>query len=120
MARPRKQLEDMEFDGWDQLDALIVWASEEYCADRLGINIETLASRIKEKHGVSFPEYKHKKKETLRINLLKKQYEVAMAGNVSMLIWLGKNELGQTDKQEVTADIKEKITLNYEKIKDVD
>jgi hypothetical protein len=31
MARPSKNLEKMEFDGWDQLDALIVWASQEYC-----------------------------------------------------------------------------------------
>jgi hypothetical protein len=36
----------------------------------------------------------------MRINLLKKQYDVAMAGNVSMLIWLGKNILGQSDKVE--------------------
>lgn len=100
MARPSKKLEQIEFNGWDQLDALIVWASQEYCADKLGISIETLATRIKEKTGLSFPEYKKQKKEPLRINLLKKQYDVAMSGNVSMLIWLGKNELGQTDKIE--------------------
>jgi hypothetical protein len=100
MARPTIELENIEFNGWDQLDALIIWASQEYCAEKLGISIETLATRIKEKSGLSFPEYKHQKKEPLRINLLKKQYDVAMAGNVSMLIWLGKNELGQKDKIE--------------------
>jgi hypothetical protein len=103
MARPKKDLENIVFDGWDQLDALIVWASEVYCAEKLGINIDTLAARIKERSGLSFSEYKHKKKESLRINLLKKQYDVAMAGNVSMLIWLGKNELNQSDKQELKA-----------------
>ena len=40
----------------------------------------------------------------MRINLLKKQYDVAMSGNVSMLIWLGKNELGQVDKVESKID----------------
>jgi hypothetical protein len=104
MARPTKDLENMEFNGWDQLDALIIWASQECCAEKLGISIETLATKIKQKTGLSFPEYKHKKKEPLRINLLKKQYDVAMAGNVSMLIWLGKNELGQKDKLD--SDIK--------------
>jgi hypothetical protein len=99
MARPSKELEDIEFNGWDQLDALIVWASQEYCAEKLGISVDSLARRLKEA-GYSFAEYKHKKKENLRINLLKKQYDVAMAGNVSMLIWLGKNELGQKDKLE--------------------
>ena len=33
-------------------------------------------------------------------SLRRKQYEVAMGGNCSMLIWLGKQHLDQTDKQE--------------------
>jgi len=101
MARPTKQLEDIEFNGWDILDSNILWGSETYCADKLGINIDTLAARIKEKYGMSFPEYKHKKREVLRINIAKKQYDQAMQGSVPLLIWLGKNELGQADKQEV-------------------
>ena len=104
MARPSKDLENMEFNGWDQLDALIVWASQEYCCEKLGINTDTLTRKIQEAHGMGFTEYKHKRKESMRINLLKKQYDVAMAGNVSMLIWLGKNELGQKDKLD--SDIK--------------
>jgi hypothetical protein len=100
MGRPSKNLESMEFDGWDQLDALIVWASQEYCCEKLGVNTDTLTKKIKEKHGCSFSEYKIKRQEPMRINLLKKQYDVAMAGNVSMLIWLGKNILGQSDKIE--------------------
>jgi len=115
MARPTKDLENMEFNGWEQLDALIVWASQVYCAEKLGINIDTLAARIKERTGLSFSEYKQQKKEPLRINLLKKQYDVAMAGNVSMLIWLGKNELGQKDKLEHDAseEIKDGLKLAY-------
>jgi hypothetical protein len=104
MARPSKQLEDIEFNGWDQLDALVVWSDENYCAERLGVSRDTLAARIKERTGLSFPEYKEQKKSAMRTNLRKKQYDVAMAGNVSMLIWLGKNELGQKDKLD--SDIK--------------
>ena len=115
MARPSKELEDIEFNGWDQLDALIIWSSQEYCAEKLGISADTLALRIKKRHGLSFPEYKHKRKESLRINLLKKQYDVAMAGNVSMLIWLGKNELGQKDKLESDFTVSElKILISKE------
>jgi hypothetical protein len=105
MARPSKNLEDMEFNGWDQLDALIMWASQEYCCEKLGINHDTLQRKIREKWGIGFTEYKYKRKETMRINLLKKQYDVAMAGNVSMLIWLGKNELGQKDKLDTDMKI---------------
>ena len=35
-----------------------------------------------------------------KIRLRKKQYEVAMQGNVRMLMWLGTQMLGQSDKQE--------------------
>jgi len=36
----------------------------------------------------------------MRRTLRAKQYEMAMAGSVTMLIWLGKNELNQTDKSD--------------------
>lgn len=119
MARPRKDLEDMEFNGWDQLDALIVWASQEYCAEKLGIHIDTLADKIKKRCGLSFPEYKHKRQENLRINLLKKQYEVAMSGNVSMLIWLGKQYLSQSDKQDQTIESTKQLVININDESDV-
>lgn len=105
MARPTKDLENMNFDGWDQLDALIVWASQEYCCEKLGVNTDTLTKKIKEKYEMSFSEYKSKRQEPMRINLMKKQYDIAMAGNVSMLIWLGKQYLNQSDKQETVHDI---------------
>jgi hypothetical protein len=38
---------------------------------------------------------------TQTISLRRKQFAVAEAGNVHMLIFLGKNYLGQVDKQEV-------------------
>jgi len=48
-----------------------------------------------------FSEYLTKGRESGKIRLRKKQFEVAMSGNVSMLIWLGKQVLGQTDKQDI-------------------
>jgi len=114
MARPSKDLENMEFDGWDQLDAMIIWASQEYCCEKLGVNTDTLTKKIKERYGLSFSEYKSKRQEPMRINLLKKQYDVAMSGNVSMLIWLGKQHLGQSDKQDTTAKV-EGMTVTFSK-----
>jgi len=35
-----------------------------------------------------------------RMSLKRKQWEMAMGGNITMLIWLGKQNLGQTDKVE--------------------
>ncbi len=43
------------------------------------------------------------------MSLKRKQWEMAMGGNITMLIWLGKQNLGQTDKVEqrtnLTADV---------------
>src|SRR5690554_591052 len=102
MGRPRLEVAENIFDGWEQLDALIIWAGQEYIAEQLGMSADTLSRRIRERYGCSFAEYRHKRQEMLRINLRKKQYQVAMEeGNVTMLIWLGKNMLGQSDKNEI-------------------
>lgn len=98
MSRQRIDLDQMEFNGWDQLEALAVWGSAEFCAKKLGMSPDTLDRRLKEKYGHGFAEYKHKIQEPLRINLMKKQYEVAMGGNTALLIWLGKQYLGQSEK----------------------
>jgi len=117
MARPQKRLEDIKFDGWAQLDALIMWANKTYCCEVLSVNEKTLTARIQEKYGLSFYDYKDQKKEAMRVNLRKKQYDVAMAGNVSMLIWLGKNELNQTDRQEVDQVTKLEIIIDDDESK---
>lgn len=103
MGRPKKEI------NWELLDALAVWASQEYCAEKLGVSVKTLQRNIKEKFGdeSTFDQYRHKRREPMRVNLFKKQYDVAMAGNVSMLIFLGKNYLGQSDKQEIKQEITE-------------
>ena len=43
-----------------------------------------------------------KGKDKVKIILRKYQWTAAKNGNVAMLIWLGKQYLGQADKQEVT------------------
>jgi hypothetical protein len=45
-----------------------------------------------------------KGRETLKQSLRKKQIEVAMQGNAVMLIWLGKNLLGQSDNPTNSVD----------------
>lgn len=41
----------------------------------------------------------------MKMSLRQKQYKLAMKGNVTMLIWLGKQHLGQSDKRELTGEI---------------
>ena len=47
-----------------------------------------------------------KGKANLKERLKRKQIQVAMQGNVTMLIWLGKQYLGQTEKVEESGELK--------------
>ena len=40
-----------------------------------------------------------------KITLHQRQYEAAEAGNIAMLIWLGKQDLGQADKTEHKTEV---------------
>lgn len=46
-----------------------------------------------------------------QISLRRKQIELANNGNATMLIWLGKNHLGQSDKSEV--DVKGAMNVSF-------
>ena len=52
--------------------------------------------------GKSYSTNVEKGKENGKIRLRQWQMKAAQKGNVAMLIWLGKQMLGQTDKQEIT------------------
>lgn len=51
-----------------------------------------------------------KGRERGKSSLKRKMWEVAMGGNVTMLIWLSKQMLGYTDKIEEKVKTEEKIT----------
>ena len=53
-----------------------------------------------------FEKFLTKGKLNLKMKLRRKQIEVAMNGNVVMLIWLGKQYLGQAEKVEGTGELK--------------
>ena len=60
----------------------------------MGIDCETMLRHFKELLG--------KRRSERRNNLRKLQYDAAKKGNPALLIFLGKNELGQADKQEMS------------------
>ena len=55
-------------------------------------------------------------KEKGKASLRRKQYEVAMDGNITALIWLGKNMLGQKDQVDVSGSLG--VTMRREEILD--
>ena len=45
-----------------------------------------------------------KKRGEIRASLRAKQVDLALAGDRTMLIWLGKNMIGQSDRADITSD----------------
>jgi hypothetical protein len=100
---------------WQIVDALLgVGATCTDVAGILDMSTETLDRRVKREKKIDFQKYRDLKMGKMRGNLLKKQYDVAMTGNVTMLIWLGKQYLGQSDKIET--DTTENVTVNVKKV----
>jgi len=73
-------------------------------AQRLGVSLATLNRRLAEEDPSGeaglWRTALEMGKGKLKIGLRSKQVSMAMAGNVTMLIWLGKQYLDQKDKQE--------------------
>jgi hypothetical protein len=64
------------------------------------VSDETIERAVIREQKMKFKEYFDKKRRKGHISLRRKQMQVAESGNVSMLIWLGKQYLGQTEKVE--------------------
>ena len=101
-GRPRKVLTEDALKLIENLGRIM--CTEEDIAIILGTTRETLFSKENEP---LFKEAYKKGQANARQSLRRKQYEVAMKGNVSMLIWLGKQWLGQTDKVEQTTSFED-------------
>jgi hypothetical protein len=88
---------------WKRFDQMcFVQCTQEEIAAFLGCSVATIERRVEEDHGIKFAEYYAQKSAGGTQSLRRAQYKAAMAGNPALLIWLGKQKLGQRDKQEVT------------------
>ena len=67
----------------------------------LGIHPETLYDRCKEAFKTDFSAYAAAKRGEGRELLRAKQFQSAMAGDKTMLVWLGKQYLDQKERSEV-------------------
>lgn len=93
--KPRKKIELTEEIKIEKLASYGLTNKE--IAEALGYDENTLKR--------NFEIFLTKGKADLKQRLKKKQISVALGGNVSMLIWLGKQYLGQADKSEESGDL---------------
>ena len=106
MARPKIEINFKEFE---RLCALQCTLAE--IAGWFGCSEDTIERRVLEEYEEGFAEVFSKKRGKGKISLRRWQMQCAERGNASMLIFLGKNYLGQKDIQEITTS--QPIKLQY-------
>ena len=94
--KPKKKLELSEEQRIEKLASYGLTNKE--ISEALGYDENTLKR--------NFEIFLIKGKANLKERLKRKQIQVAMQGNVTMLIWLGKQYLGQTEKVEESGELK--------------
>ena len=95
MARPKLEI---DADQVKKLAAIQCTMTEIACV--MGCSVDTLERR--------FADTIKEGREQGKMSLRRKQYEVAMGGHVSMLIWLGKQHLNQSDAPAELTDVNER------------
>ena len=100
MDRGRKPF-DFDLSEVEKLGML--GATREEMASWFGCAVRTVDRRMAKTDG-DFRQSYDKGFGRLKISLRRHQIEAAKGGNITMLIWLGKQMLGQADRQEVKTE----------------
>jgi len=113
-AMGRKKI---EFD-WDRLDKFLMsGCSGAQSAAAVGISFDTLNRRCQSEKKTTFATYAAKLRQKGDSMLHAKQYQVAMDGNTTLLVWLGKQRLGQSDqpreKQEFNGTLSNLLSVMH-------
>lgn len=81
-----------------------IHCTHEEIASVVGCSVDTIKR--------NFADCIEKGREEGKASLRRKQFSVAMKGNVGMLIWLGKQHLAQTDQQTIRVGDMEQLSDN--------
>ena len=112
MARPKVNID------WERVNELLEADCEgTEIAAYLGIKPDTLYKRCKEDNNTGFSDYLQQKKAKGNTLLKEEQYKMATSKDEtqvkkSMLIWLGKQRLGQAEKKDLSHTIKDELPFN--------
>jgi len=94
-------------------DLYVIQCTLEEIASWLDCPEDTIALRVEEHTGLKFADYYAKKRGKGKVSLRRKQFQTALAGDKTLLIWLGKQYLGQSDKIEIEQETE--LVTNFEK-----
>ena len=93
-GRPRKNIDKTLFE-----DLCRIHCTEEEILGVLHVSDKTLVSWCKREYGSTFSDTYKKYSAEGKMSLRRWQIQAAKAGSVPMLIWLGKQWLGQSEPE---------------------
>lgn len=90
---------------WDVVgDLCKLQCTGEEIASFLDISYDTLERHCKEDHDIKIGDYIKEKRQSGNVSLRRRQWLLAQSGNATMCIWLGKQYLGQKDKNDFSSE----------------
>ena len=100
VGRPRIEID------FDAVNAMCeIQCTGEEIASVLKVSYDTLVNRIKEETGLNFSDYYKKASASGKMSLRRAQFKKAVeSGSDTMLIWLGKQYLGQREPKDMEPD----------------
>lgn len=107
-GRPKAQID------WLKVGQMLeAGCTVEGIAETIGVEKTTLYKRCETDNKINFSTFSQQKRAKGDDLLRAKQFQLAMSGDKTMLVWLGKQRLGQTDKAETKTDGETKVTVRY-------
>jgi len=107
-GRPQAEID------WKLVESLCkLQCTQEEMASVVGHCVDTLEKHCKIEHGISFSEFFRQKRLGGKASLRRNQWKMSET-NPTMAIWLGKQYLGQTDKNDIAVTASE-IKINIDK-----
>ena len=94
-GRPKIEINQTEFE-----KLCAIWCTLDDIAGWFGCSPDTIERWCKRKYRETFADIYKKKSSMGAVSIRRKQFELAQKGNVTLLIWLGKQKLGQRDHFE--------------------
>ena len=98
MGRPKIVWNDKQWKHVDEMCGHQAPGME--IANVMGVDYDTLDRLCKDTWGMPFSEYHNIKRDLGKMSLREMQWKSAVAGSITMQIWLGKQMLGQKEKIE--------------------
>ena len=115
MARPVIKI------NWEDFDKLChIQCTQEEIASFFDCSIDTVARAVKREKKMGYAEYFKRKSEGGKISLRRQQFQAAQKGNITMLIFLGKQYLGQSDKIEQRQNSHVEVTSKNQIVEEIE